>query len=126
MLIEENRYINDYYGIMRDIFLKKNEVEIIFNAFLNDELNLTFKKKYSSEDKARKEVEKFIKESESLKDELSYNIKTVKLINKSIYRLISDILEDKVSLPSKDYKYLGDKNYLRAIIDKKVEFVSYE
>lgn len=126
MLIEEGRYINDYFGITRDILVKKNEVKIIFNAFLNDDLNFTFIKRYPSEKEARKKIENFIEKSKYLEAQLPYCAETIILVNKSIHSLISDILGDKVNLPDEDYEFMGNKSYLKVLTDKNVEFVHFE
>ena len=49
MRIEEGRYLNKYYGVYIDIVLIDKKSTIRFNAFMNDQLKITFEKAYQSE-----------------------------------------------------------------------------
>ena len=44
MILEQDRYLNRYYGIYRDILLFDKKAVIRFNAYLNDQLDITFEK----------------------------------------------------------------------------------
>jgi len=48
MIWQENKYIEEYYGIYRDIIFqpRTKSVIIYFNAYLNDDLNYKYVKTY--------------------------------------------------------------------------------
>jgi len=128
MILQEEKYIEKYYGVYREVIFnsKNNSIIIYFNAFLNDDLNFKFEKIYKTKDEAFKDVEKFINHDKDVIIDIEYSKEAIEKINKSLQSFLQAIIDNKVPLPSKDYIYQGDMNNIKIAIDKKYEFVYWE
>ena len=121
--VEEDIYLETYFGMARDILLKGNEVTISFFAIMDNDLNFTFKRKYTSKAEALASLEKYIENTKTLKACLPYNTESIKRINESIEAFVTDILNDAVGLPDQHYMFLGDKTYLKLMLER---YLNYE
>jgi hypothetical protein len=129
MIIEEGRYLNKYYGVYRDIILFDKKATIRFNAFMNDQLDITFEKVYSSEQDAINSVNAFVAQQVQNAPNISYSEESVKKINQSILTLLKDVVDRQVELPDngEGYTYLGDLNHINDLLTRKdVRFVYWE
>ena len=123
MQIETNIYLESYFGMMRDIFIKGNQVTIIFYAILNDDLSFTFKRTYASDAEARNALVDYINKTKALKTGLPYNSESIKRINQSIERFMHDIIRDEVELPDAHYEYQGDTEYLQTQLKQYIQYL---
>lgn len=121
--VEEGIYLETYFGMARDILLKENEVTISFYAIMDNDLIFTFKRKYSSKAQAFAGLDKYIQNTKTLKAGLPYNTESIKRINESIGAFVTDILNDAVDLPDQDYIFVGDKDYLKPMLGR---YLNYE
>lgn len=127
MIIQENKYLYDFYGVYRDIIFQPetNTMILYFDAYLNDDLCIEYRKKYSTKDAALAEITKFISLEKEDTTKIGYSEESIRKINISIRNFMKAIIENKVRLPGRGYKYMGDKNYLQHHIDKNANFVFY-
>lgn len=121
--VEEDVYLEEYFGMARDILLKEDVVTITFYAIMDDDLSFTFKRKYASKAEALMSLGKYIENTRALKAGLAYNTESIKRINDSIGAFVTDVLKDAVDLPDQYYKFLGDKDYLKPMLER---YVNYE
>lgn len=121
--VEEDIYLETYFGLARDILLKEKEVTITFYAIMDNDLNYTFKRKYTSKGEALASLEKYIENTKTLQAGLSFNTESIKRINKSIGAFVTDVLNDAVDLPDQHYIFLGDKDYLKPMLER---YLNYE
>ena len=103
MILQENAYLEVYYGIFRDIlyFDDIQTVKICFGVAFDLHSDFTFSKKYKNKDKVFNcplDIENFDK-------------------NTSAKRFIQAIIDHQVPLP-KGYHYEGDIDYLKEILEK--------
>jgi hypothetical protein len=129
MTIEEGKYINKYYGVYRDIFLDDKKAIITFNAFMNDQLDITFEKVYPGEQDAMNSLKAFLAQQVQPPPKVSYSEESVKKINQSILSLLKDVVDRQVELPDngEGYTYVGDINYINDLLARKdVRFVYWE
>jgi hypothetical protein len=129
MRIEEGRYLNKYYGVYRDIVLLDKKVTIRFNAFMNDQLNITFEKVYPGEQDALDSVNAFIAQQVQNAPKISYSEESVEKINQSVLSLLKDVVDRQVELPDngEGYTYVGDLNYINDLLNSNdVKFVYWE
>jgi len=128
MILQNEKYLESYYGVYREIIFlpESNEIIIYFNAFLNDDLNIKYTKKYDTKEDALKEVNSFLihDKTEGASD-IEYSEKSVTIINNSIRKFLKAIMDNQVDLPSKDYKFDGDTNHIKDLIEKGVDFVFF-
>lgn len=126
MVIEENIYLSDYYGIMRDIYVHPNRTDIIFTAILNDDISFIFRRPGALDDADLKGLDDYIQTTEKLMG-LPYNAKAVIKINAGIKQFIQDTLAGTISLPDKSYKFTGDAEYLSNLLaDEANSFLWYD
>ena len=126
MKFEEGRYLNKYYGVYRDIFLLDKEVTIRFNAYLNDELDITFEKVYTSDRDAINSVNAFLAQQVQPDPEIGYSEESIKKINQAIFSLLKDVVDGQVELPDngEGYTYDGDLNDIKNLLSRNnVQFV---
>ncbi|MEP3890411.1 MAG: hypothetical protein ABJN69_08075 [Hellea sp.] len=109
--------------MMRDIFIKGNQVTITFYAILNDDLNFSFKRTYASDTEARNGLIDYIAKTKALKTGLPYNSETKKRINQSIERFMGDIIRKEVELPDTQYEYQGDTEYLQTLLKQYTQYL---
>jgi hypothetical protein len=129
MIIEEGKYLNKYYGVYRDIILDDKEVTIRFNAFMNDELDITFEKVYPGEQDAINSVNAFLAQQVQPAPKIGYSEESVKKINQAILSLFKDVVNSQVELPDngEGYTYVGDLSYLSDLLNRgDVTFVYWE
>jgi hypothetical protein len=129
MIIEEGKYLNKYYGVYRDIFLVDKKAIITFNAFMNDELDITFEKVYPGEQDAIKSVKAFLAQQVQPAPKIGYSEESVKKINEAILSLFKDVVNSQVELPDNGagYIYVGDLNYINDLLNSNdVTFVYWE
>lgn len=114
MIIEEGKYLNKYYGVYRDIFLDDKKAIITFNAFMNDQLDITLEKEYPSEQDAINSLKAFLAQQVQPVPEIGYSEESVKMINQAILSLFKDVVNSQVELPDngEGYTYVGDLSYL--------------
>lgn len=114
MIPEEGKYLNKYYGVYRDIFLDDKKAIITFNAFMNDELDITFEKVYPSEQDAMNSLKAFLAQQVQSVPQIGYSEESVKKINQAILFLFKDVVTSQVELPDngEGYTYIGDVSYL--------------
>lgn len=126
MILEEGKYLNKYYGVYRDIFLDDKKAIIRFNAFMNDELDITFKKEYPSEQDAINSLKAFLAQQVQADPEIGYSEESVKKINQAILSLLKDVVDGRVELPDngEGYTYDGDLNDIKDLLSRNnVKFV---
>lgn len=129
MIIEEGKYINKYYGVYRDIFLDDKKAIITFNAFMNDQLNITFEKEYPGEQDAMNNLKTFLAQQVQPAPVIGYSEESVNMINQAILSLFKDIVNNQVELPDngEGYTYVGDLNYINDLLNRNdVRFVYWE
>ena len=129
MKLEAGRYLSKYYGVYRDILLFDKKATIRFNAFMNDQLDITFEKVYPGEQDAINSVNAFIAQQEQNSPKISYSEESVKKINQAILSLLRDVVDRQVELPDngEGYTYVGDLNHINDLLARKdVRFVYWE
>jgi hypothetical protein len=129
MIIEEGKYINKYYGVYRDIFLDDKKAIITFNAFMNDQLDITFEKVYPGEQDAMNSLKAFLAQQVQSASVIGYSEESVNMINQAILSLFKDIVNSQVELPDngEGYTYVGDLSYINDLLTRKdVRFVYWE
>jgi hypothetical protein len=129
MRIEEGRYLNKYYGVYRDIVVLDKKATISFNAFMNDQLDITFEKVYQSDQDAINSVNAFIAQQVQNSPKISYSEESVKKINLAILSLLKDVVGRQVELPDngEGFTYVGDLNYINDLLHlKDVKFVYWK
>ena len=129
MIIEEGRYLNKYYGVYRDIILLDKKAIIRFNAFMNDQLDITFEKIYPGDQDAINSINAFVAQQVQDAPKISYSEESVKKINQAVLALFKDVVDGKVELPDngEGYTYVGDLNYINDLLSRSdVAFVYWE
>ncbi|XZF13547.1 hypothetical protein ACTHGU_17340 [Chitinophagaceae bacterium MMS25-I14] len=129
MTFEDNKYLADYPGMYRSIFMYANyKVLIRFNAFMNDQLDIEFEKTYPDKETAIEEITAYIKSTRS-GNYIGWSPEEIKQLNNTIKAFLADICTDKVELPAPDYIYRGNKaelkKYVESIKDEYVQYVIY-
>src|SRR5687768_844807 len=126
MIIEEGKYLNKYYGVYRDIFLDDKKAIITFNAFMNDQLDITFEKVYPGEQDAINSLKAFLAQQVQPAPEIGYSEESIKKINRAILSLLKDVVDGQVELPDngEGYTYDGDLNDIKNLLSRNnVQFV---
>ena len=129
MRIEEGRYLNKFYGVYRDIVVLNKKATIRFNAFMNDQLDITFEKVYQSDQDAINSVNAFIAQQVQNAPKVSYSEESVKKINQAILSLLKDVVDRQIELPDngEGYTYVGNLNYINDLLNSKnVKFVYWK
>lgn len=108
MILQENKYIDNFSGICRDIVYieKEKVVKLYFHFILNEDLCITFYKKYENSEIAYSEIKKFIEKEGTLIE------RNKRSSNDDIKDFIIAIKENKIPLPNTDYKLQNDIAYL--------------
>ena len=121
-------YIEYYYGIYRDIIFDPidHTVFIYFNAYLNDELNFKYTKKYKTREEALAEVEKYISSDRNYKAKISYSEESIKKINHYINEFLKAIVKNEVPLPSRDYHFNGKISDIKTLIEEVNNYVQWD
>jgi len=116
MQIEENTYLKDYFGMIRDSFVKEDDITIIFYAIMNDDVCFTFKRKRAKSDNALTALHDYIDRTQQLEAGLPYNAAAIKQINSAIRTFMKDIILGKIKLPDPHYEFTGNKAYLETLL----------
>lgn len=116
MEFESDIYLENYFGMARDILLHGPKVTVIFYAVLNDDVSFKFSKTYESDEAARRSLDLYQKNTTKLKAGLPYNSESVVRINSAIESFLADILQDEVFLPDENFIFLGDKTYIQTLL----------
>nr|WP_314752181.1 hypothetical protein [uncultured Capnocytophaga sp.] len=116
MILQENAYLEVYYGIFRDIlyFDDIQTVKICFGVAFDLHFDFTFSKKYKNKEEAFAEIECYLRQDKVFNRPLDMENFDE---NTSAKRFIQAIIDHQVPLP-KGYHYEGDIDYLKEILEK--------
>lgn len=116
MISEENTYLADYYGMMRDIYAHKDQVDIIFTAILNEDVSFIFRRTGALDAAGKASLNAYVHNTKKLAAGLNYHTEAIALINQAVKQFMSDVIEDKLALPQTDYEFVGDRSYLKQML----------
>lgn len=116
MTLQENAYLEAYYGIFRDVlyFDDTQTVKICFGVAFDLHFDFTFSKKYKNKEEALAEIDYYLRQDKVFNH--PFDIENFDK-NTSTKRFIQAIIDNQVPLPN-GYQYQGNIDYLKEMLEK--------